>query len=485
MSSIRLANFFEDNALHRRKLLKNAVIAGAGTVVGSAGVNFLAPTVLPEEMVFDTNRSYWAKTSAPLNPSLNSDIEADVAVIGGGFTGLSTAYYLRKNSPGKRIVLLEAKACGNGASGRNGAMVLTQTADRYMRLSDDPALDKKIYDLTTANIDAMRAIASAGGIDCELETKGALQVCNTQENAAAAKSYAEKAPAFGIPVEFWNKDQTAAALGTSAYQGAFFDPRAGQIQPMKWIYALKAAAESAGAEIYESTPVIRIEEGTAHRIETSSGDTVLAKSLVLATNAFSSKLGYLRRAVSPIHDYVGITPPIADSLLEEIGWKSRLPFNDCRTETYYLGITPGNRIHIGGGPVNYTFNNGVRDRADQQRAYETLQRELVRIFPKLAGVNFETTWGGVVDMSVDESPSVGQMGKHNNILYAIGFSGHGVNLTSLFGRIIADLEAGRADQWSWFPYLNRMPPYIANEPFRWLGIQASLRYYRFTDPKNP
>jgi gamma-glutamylputrescine oxidase len=485
MSSIHLANFFEDNALHRRKLLRNAAIAGAGTAAASAGVNFLAPTILPEEMVFDTNRSYWAKTSAPVNPSLNSDIEADVAVIGGGFTGLSAAYYLRKNSPGKRVVLLEAKACGNGASGRNGAMVLTQTADRYMQLSDDPALDKKIYEFTVANIGAIRAIASAGGIDCELETQGALQVCNTPENAAAAKSYAEKARGIGIPIEFWDKQQTAAALGTSVYEGAFFDPNAGQIHPMKWVRALKTSAEFVAAEIYEGTPVIRIEEGPVHRIETSSGHTVKAKSLVLATNAFSSKLGYLRRAVSPIHDYVGITAPIPDSLLAEIGWKSRLPFNDCRTETYYLGITPDNRIHIGGGPVNYSFNNGVRDRADQQHAYETLQYELVRIFPKLARVNFETTWGGVVDMSVDESPAVGQMGKHNNIFYAIGFSGHGVNLTSLFGRIIADLEAGRAEQWSWLPYLNRMPPYIANEPFRWLGIQASLRYYRLTDPKNP
>lgn len=485
MFSVYLAKFFEDNAVHRRKLLKNAVIAGAGTAAASAGVNFLAPIVLPEEMVFETNGSYWAKTSAPVNPELKSDIEADAAIIGGGFTGLSTAYYLRKNSPGKRIVLLEAKTCGNGASGRNGAMVLTQTADRYMQLSDDPALDKKIYDFTVANIDAMRAVASAGGIDCELETKGALEVCNTPENAAAAKSYAEKAPAIGIPVEFWNRDQTAAALGTSVYEGAYFDPHAGQIHPMKWVQALKAAAASVGAEIYEGTPVMRIEEGPEHRIETSSGHTVKAKSLVLATNAFSSKLGYLRRAVSPIHDYIGITPPIPDSLLTEIGWTSRLPFNDCRTETYYLGIARDNRIHIGGGPVNYTFNNGVRDRADQQRTYKTLQHELVRIFPKLAGVNFETTWGGVVDMSLDESPAVGQMGKYRNIFYAIGFSGHGVNLTSLFGRIIADLEAGGAEQWSWLPYLNRMPPYIANEPFRWLGIQAVLRYYRLTDPKNP
>ncbi len=471
--------------MNRRKLLKNAAIAGAGTAAASTGVNFVAPTILPEEMVFETNRSFWAKILLPAIPPLDSDIEADVAIIGGGFTGLSTAYYLLKNLPEKRVVLLEARASGNGASGRNGAMVLTQTADRYMRSSGDFALDKKIYDLTVTNIGAIREIASTAGIDCELETKGALQVCNTPENAATAKTFAEKAAVHGIPIEFWNREQTAAALGASVYAGAYFDPHAGQLHPLKWVQALKVAAIAAGAKIFENTQVIRVEQGPVHRIVTSSGYTVRARSLVLATNAYSSKLGYLRRAVSPIHDYVGITAPIPESLLADIGWKSRLPFNDCRTETYYLGITADNRIHIGGGPVNYSFNNGVRDRADQQHSYDTLRQELGRIFPKLAGMKFETTWGGVVDMSLDESPAVGQMGKHRNIFYAIGFSGHGVNLTSLFGRIIADLEVGRSEQWSWLPYLNRLPPYIASEPFRWLGIQAALRYYRLTDSKNP
>jgi gamma-glutamylputrescine oxidase len=485
ISKVSLSMDTEQNRLNRRKLLKTAAIAATGTVVGAAGVNTLAPVVLPEEMVFEPNRSHWAKALAPPNPPLTFDLEADVVVIGGGFTGLSTAYYLRKNLSGKKVVLLEAKSCGNGASGRNGAMVLNLTADRYMQLSGDPALDKKIYDLTVANIGVLHEIASAAGIDCELETSGALQVSNTPEIAAAGKVYAEKARGFGIPVEFWDKEKTAAALGTDVYEGALFDPHSGQVHPGKLVRVLKTAAESAGAEIYEGTPVVHIEEGPLHRLKTASGQTVHAKSLVLATNAYSSKLGYLRRTVVPCFDYVGITPPLSEQTLAEIGWKSRLPFNDSRTQVYYLGLTQDNRIHIGGGPVDYSFNNGLSDRTDQRRAYETLQRELVRIFPKLTGVNFETAWGGSVDMSLDESPSVGQIGEHKNIYYGIGFSGHGVNLTSLFGRIIADLESHRGDQWRWLPFLNHMPPYIPNEPFRWLGIQAALGYYRLSEPKTP
>jgi gamma-glutamylputrescine oxidase len=471
--------------LKRRTFLKTAAIAGTGTVTGAAAVNGLAPVVLPEEMVFETNCSHWTKALPSANPPLATDLEADVVVIGGGYTGLSSAYNLRKNSPQKKVVLLEASRCGNGASGRNGAMVLTLTEDRYMQWSGDPALDKKIYDLTVENIHALRTLSTATYVDCELEQNGALQVCNTPENAAEAKATIEKFRGAGFPFEFWEREKLAAAIGTSAYAGACFDPNSGQVHPGKLVKMFKAAAESAGVEIYEATPVVHIEEGPAHAITTANGRIVRAKAVVLATNAFTSKLGYLRRAVTPVFNYIGITPTLSEQQLADVGWKSRLPFNDSRTEVYYLGLTRDQRIHIGGGPADYSFNNSLRDRADAAQRYDGIHRELLRIFPKLAGVTFESTWGGSVDMSLDQSPAVGQMGKHKNIFYGIGFSGHGVNLTSVFGRIIADLVAGHGEQWSWLPFLNRFPPYTPNEPFRWLGMQIALRYYRMTDPKTP
>jgi glycine/D-amino acid oxidase-like deaminating enzyme len=110
----------------------------------------------------------------------------------------------------------------------------------------------------------------------------------------------------------------------------------------------------------------------------------------------------------------------------------------------------------------------------------SLHREFARIFPSLADVTFERTWSGFVDVSLDQSPTVGQMGRHNNIFYGIGYSGEGVNLTSVFGRVIADLAAGRQEQWAWLPYLNRRPPYIPNEPLRWLAIKGDLAYTRLT-----
>jgi gamma-glutamylputrescine oxidase len=432
-------------------------------------------------MVFEPNRSYWAKSQPPQNPPLTDSITVDVVVIGGGFTGLSSAYYLRTISPRKRVVVLEAKGCGNGASGRNGAMVLNMTDDRYMQFIADPTVDKRIYDLTAQNIQALLKLSSLTRIDCELDTSGALQVLSTSDEVKAAQEYVQTARSVGIPVEFWNQQQLSAAIGNGVYHGAFFDPNGGHVHPMKLVQVWKAAAQFAGAEIYENTVVANIEEGPEPLVHTADGLTIRAKSLVLATNAFTSRLGYFRNSIVPVHEYVAITPPLTEQQLAEIGWKKRAPFNDSRTEVFYLGLTRDNRIHIGGGRPSYFFNDGLSEPGDAASHYEQLQHELVRLYPSLNGVKFEATWTGVVDWSLDESPSVGRTGKHNNIFYGLGYSGHGVNLTSVFGKIIADLEAGREEPWKPYPFLNASLDYIPNEPFRWLGAQSGLAWHRLTD----
>jgi gamma-glutamylputrescine oxidase len=465
---------------NRRAFLKKAALAGAGVAAGAVALNELSPRIWREETYFEPNHSYWSRTQVPPNPPLSENIDADVAIIGGGFTGLSTAYFIRKNSPAKSVVVLEAMGCGNGASGRNGAMLLNMTADRYMNMSGDPPMDKKIYDLTSANIRFLNSLVATAGIDFEIETHGSLQVLNTESDVADCQAYVTKARALGIPVEHWDQEQTAAAVGTTVYQGSFYDPNSGQLHPMKLVHALKSLTESSGATIYENTVVTHIEEGRRHVISTLSGHTIRAKSLVLATNAYSSRLGYFRSSIIPIHNYVGITKQLSDATLAEIGWHKRIPFSDSRTLVHYLGLTRDNRIHIGGGISDYSFNDGLREEPGSEARFAGLQQELVRIFPGLAGISFETTWSGLVDCSVDFSPSVGRTGKFKNIYYGLGYSGHGVNLTSLFGRIIADLERGATESWKDFPFVNHGLLYLPNEPFRWLGAQASMAYYHLT-----
>jgi gamma-glutamylputrescine oxidase len=465
----------------RRRFLRKAVFAGGGALLGGVGLNHLSPGLWREPLVFEPNRSYWARSQAPQNPPLTDDIAVDVAVLGGGFTGLSAAYYIRSISPHKRVAVFEAKGCGNGASGRNGAMVLTMTADRYMHFSSSPAIDKKIYDLTVENIRALSRLSAATGIDCDLETNGALQVLLTAADVNEAKAYVQKAQAMGMPVEFWEKRRAVDAIGSEVYAGGFFDPNGGHVHPMKLVHVFKTAAENAGAEIYENTAVVHVEEGPQHVLHSAYGHAIRAKSLVLATNAFTSRLGFFRNSILPVHEYVAVTPPLDAQQLTKIGWRKRVPFNDSRTEVFYLGLTQDNRIHIGGGRPSYFFNGGGGDASDAASHVAQLQRELVRIYPALSGVKFEAGWGGLIDWSIDESPSVGCTGKYNNIFYGLGYSGHGVNLTSIFGRIIADLEAGREQPWKDYPFFNASLDYVPNEPFRWLGAQAGLAWYRITE----
>jgi gamma-glutamylputrescine oxidase len=466
----------------RRRFLKYSAYAGGGAILGAAGLNQIAPMIWKKPLPLQPNDSYWANSKRPPNSPLTNDLDVDVAVVGGGLTGLASAYFVCRASPHKSVVVLEAQSCGSGASGRNGAMVLTMTADRYMNFSSTPSMDKKIYDLTVENIRFLTSLSTVTGIDCELETNGALQVLGSSDDMKSARAYVQQARSLGMPVEYWESPRIANAIGTEMYEGAFFDPSGGQIHPMNLVQALKAAAETAGATVYENTLVQSIVEGREHLLYTSDGRTVKAKSLVLATNAFTPRLGFLQNVILPLHEYVAITNTFSERELAQLGWRQRVPFIDNRTEVFYLGLTKDRRIHIGGGTPRYAYNNGP-DNPDITRSHVSqLQRELIRLYPQLSGIQFAQTWSGVVDWSLDASPSVGSTGRYQNIFYGLGYSGHGVNLTSLFGRIIADLEAGHAASWTQYPFVNNRLYYVPNEPFRWIAAESELAWYRLTEP---
>ena len=468
--------------LSRRELLKRTGLVTAGTVAGAAAINATAPVLLPEPASVDLNRSYWSRALPAAGSPLLRSLDADVAIVGGGLTGLSTAYYLARGNPGRRVVVLEARSCGNGASARNGAMLLTSTCDRWLVPSRRPDLDRRLYALTVQNIADLRALAAELGTDMELDTAGAVQVFNTAAEARAGRETAARLEDAGIPVAWWDAEQTHASLGTRLYPGALFDPASGQLHPGKLVGLFKAAASAAGAQVYENTRVAAVDEGRVHTLRTDTGQRVRAAALVLATNAYSSQLGYLRGAYAPLLEYVAITPPLAAERIAALGWRTRTPFTDSRTEVFYLGLTRDNRIHIGGGPVGYRFNNGTPPAAVPPPQVAALRGELGRIFPELGAVPFESCWDGAVDMSLDSTPAVGRMGRYGNVYYGIGYSGHGVNLTSVFGRILADLIDGHGARWSWLPYLDRLPPYVPNEPFRWLGLRAALAAIRASEP---
>ncbi len=459
----------------RRTLLRRAGGAGVGLAAAGLGVDVLAPALAPPRWEIDRNASHWSHALPPANTTpLPADLQADIAIIGGGLTGLSTAYYLRLALADSKVVLIEAQRCGNGASARNGAMLLTTTDDRYLVAGADAALDRRLHELTVENIAVLRALQDRLGIDAEIDTPGALQVIEDPAATAAAQEQARRLRAAGLPVEWWSAAQTAAALGTQAYAGALVDHRAGQVHPGKLVALWKRAAEGAGVRIFEGAAVTRIEEGAPHRLHTDSGAQVRAPVLVLASNAYTARLGYLERAITPVWHTVAITAPLDADAFARLGWNSRAPFSDDRIDPWYLGLTRDRRVHIGGGAAYYGFNGAPPPRDWIESRLRRMRQKLLQLYPTLTTSPFETAWSGAVDMAVDTRPALGSLDAERRIYYAAGYSGHGVNLSSVFGRILADCIAGAAQRWAWVPYLNRLPPALPNEPLRWLGLRAGL-----------
>jgi gamma-glutamylputrescine oxidase len=178
---------------------------------------------------------------------------------------------------------------------------------------------------------------------------------------------------------------------------------------------------------------------------------------------------------------MAVTPQLPESTFVDIGWKNKIGYSDTYMLLYHLSRTPDSRILIGSGYVNYFFNNGAVNKDDIPMMKALLQKELVRIYPKLSGIDFEYVWTGIVDCSIDQSQSVGVMGAHKNIYYGLGYVGHGINLSTLFGKITADIYAGEERKWQGMPFLNHNFISLPPEPLKWVGVQATIAYYKMVD----
>ena len=463
--------------ISRRDFLKVAGLVAGGSTATLVGV----PLIFKEQTIFDPNDSYWAEAQPEANPALGENLQVDVAIIGGGYTGLSTAYHLAKTLPELNIVVLEAQRVGDGASGRNGGIVLPQTGPETMQIDYDDETHKWTYDLTVKSMKELAHFVEVSGMDCDLRLDGYLYAILQEEDLAYYKKYVRRAQGLGIPLEYRNQAETTRTLGTDVYAGSVYDPNGGSVHAMKLVHALKKSAEALGVKIYEYSQVRDVEEGEIIRLIVGEFQ-VLAKRIVLATNAYSSKLGYFKHQLVPVHTQVAATAPLSEGILAEIGWNSRLPFYDSRNFLYHLVLTPDNRIVVGGGNAEYYFNNDLHFEGDLNRISAMISEEVGRIFPALKGLPFEYIWDGILAVTFDEYETVGVMGDYENIYYALAYNGLGVNLAFMFGRVIANMMRGREHGWRYTSYANyplrkMMPP----EPLKWLGAKGFLSYYQWLD----
>jgi len=436
-------------------------------------------------MSLDENRSLWAKEPAPRNPPMRSDLEIDVAVIGAGYTGLSSAYHIKRLLPDKEVVVLEAMYAGHGASGRNGGMCLTQPSIDYMSMVH-PDSHKLTYDATAQSIRELADLMRAGGYGSHIRLSGSIMANIGEKGAKRSREYATKAASLGMPIEYWDRDRIKKEIGTDVYAGGLFDPNSAEVEPMMVVRALKKAAEKLGVIVYEDSPVVEIDEGKTIRVlvrgEGGRLLSVAAGGLVLGTDAYSSKLGFFNNKLVVTHTELAATKPLENSVFSEIGWSSRISFHDDRALLFHLGTTEDGRIMIGAGHVEYFFNDGLVYRKNLSGRAKALQKELARIFPALAGVEFDYVWSGPLSFSLDMSQSVGVVGKDRNIFYGAGYAGHGVTLAFLFGKIVADTYAGKGSEWKAMPfYQSPLPSLLPPEPLKYLAVKSYIGYLRLAD----
>ncbi len=421
----------------------------------------------------DENRAVWVAESAPAEPAprLAGPLTTDVAIIGGGFTGVSSAWHLRERQPGLGIALLEAGVLGQGASGRNGGQVLNWVNGVEPRTPEETRL---VHGATRVGIDIAEALATRFAPAGTFRRRGCLSVYTDPRRAEAAAAHVEALKAAGIPVEYLPRGR----LRIHGAHGAVLDPLAGRLNGFALLQAMRPALRAAGVALYEHTLVRRVRSGREIVLEAEGGE-VRAKSLVLAAGAGTPALGFFRRRLLAIHSHALATAPLDDVAFEKIGWGDWDGFTDDLDRIAYACRTPAGRLLLGGGGnAAYSYRMGGSQRpspAAEARAAPFMKSVLARYFPAAADAPIERCWAGLLDLTLDRICSMGVGGRHRNVYHAIGFSGHGVALALLAGRVIADLHEGNHEAWREQPfYQKRLLPFPP-EPALWLGYQAWTR----------
>lgn len=431
--------------------------------------------------------SVWAEFPTARYSSLpQGTTRADVAIIGGGLTGLSAAHHLLSARPGARVVLLEADRIGAGASGRTTGMLGPGVGQSFAALVRRLGLAKAqaAYRATLRAVAYTRDLIHSEGIDCELEMTGQLVVARS--NAARARLAAQAAlfESSGIPCETLDDDALAARIRLAPVPGhngpaALRLPLAGLLHPMKLMAGLAERITARGGQIFENTHVASMSKDRPVRITTQGGGEVVADEVVAATAAYTQELGLLRGRILPLHLQVLVTEPLDDDARAAIGWEGREGVLDARRIFNYYRLTSDNRIVFGGGRPRYRWGGSTNDK-NASSALDELRAELQRTFPSAAKLEAANGWTGVIDYVADALPAIQRSKRNPAIVHVVGWCGHGIALAVASGEWIATLmsDGARHEDLPWF---RNDPPLIAPELVRWVGFQSSVQWMSWLD----
>lgn len=413
-------------------------------------------------------------------PALTGSAEADVAIVGAGFTGLWTAHHLLRHDPTLRVVVLEAQTAGFGASGRNGGWCSALFPASWDSLAALPASSRAA---ALAQQAAMEASVDQVGEVCGLLSVpfvkgGTITLARGRAQVARAQAEVAHARAWGRPDPIWlGRDEATARLAGQRVDGATYTPHCAALHPALLARRLAEEVERQGALIAEQTPVLGIEHGSA----VTAAGTVSAEVVVRATEGYTPSLAGQRRVVAPVYSLIIATEPLSPAIWDEIGLARRETFSEHRNLIVYGQRTPDDRMLFGGRGAPYHFGSRVRPEFDRDpRVFAGLHATLLDLFPALRGTRIEHAWGGPLGVPRDWCATVG-LDRSAGFAWAGGYVGDGVSTTQLAGRTLADLILGRDSELVRLPWVGHRSPRWEPEPLRWLGVNAGLRAMTLAD----
>lgn len=427
-----------------------------------------------------TGPSFWYDSlPQPVTPrpALPGDIEADIVIVGAGYTGLWTAYYLKKADPTCRIVVLESEYAGYGASGRNGgwcSALFPSSLSKVAKVAGSRDAAIALQRRLNETVDEVGKVAAAEGIDCHYAKGGTIVLARTEVQLERAQAEIAEFREYGFGEEdhrLLTAEEAKAELAATDVLGATYTPHCAAIQPAMLVRGLADVVERMGVQIYEQTPVTSIWNGEARTLH----GKVTAETVVRATEGYTRSISGFKRAIAPVYSLMLATEPLTDQQWAEIGLSRRQTFSDGRHLIIYGQRTADGRLAFGGRGAPYHYGSSIRTEYDSHpRVHAELKNVLDELFPTLRDVRVSRTWGGALGVPRDWFASVG-LDRAAKLAWAGGYVGDGVGAANLAGRTLADLIRGKRTELTSLPWVGHHSPNWEFEPFRWIGANLGLR----------